>query len=398
MRRRSPPEPGSALMRRLRRCTMHAGGPVLQCDPAPPKGATLKADLEKKHGDILVAQYTVKGIHFGVTIGVTDRTRIEKNIVAIADAIVEANALITDPNFRVKTCAIANATTRFATLDGASCSCSMRTWPTVRHELGHATFHFLRAITGAAKQPLRDVALQLTDIFRELAATKPVKSKTIASNGTTEEMERPAGLWIADPPQWSGSRKLTLGASLGRCGRVFCELARGVSRRRRRVQRFDRTIHEARPGRRSARCASRRAPRCAQVGQNAERTSEAVRKSIQGPRCDRQGRSGRNDAGQPAQRHAALGARPEYDAMGVEVARFASFTRRRAALRVRHRPLRARRSTMFLRRRPGRSAKRSRVRDGSAEPIRRGSSDATGRASKRGAEFRPRPTSRGFRR
>ena len=161
--------------------------------------------------DILVAQYTVNGVRFGVTVPVVERAAIEKAIPAIADAITEANARISDPKFRVKVCAIAGATTRFATLGDASVlvlDVHDANAPTARHELGHATFHFLRHVAGDAKQPLHDIAFQLTDVFRRLADTKVVKQYVIHSDGRRDEKELPAGLWIADPPQWSGERKL----------------------------------------------------------------------------------------------------------------------------------------------------------------------------------------------
>jgi hypothetical protein len=188
-----------------------AGSSTVQLDTKPGKTPALTPDLEVRHGDWLIARFHVKSVQFPVTVGVAEMPRIVAAIPAIAAAIEEANARISDQAFRVATCAIASATTRFTTLAGKPVlvlDAKNADAATARHELGHATFHYLRQIPDGSKNPLRGSALAVTDIFLRLAATKPVKASKVSSDGTPSEQELPAGLWIADPPQWSGARKL----------------------------------------------------------------------------------------------------------------------------------------------------------------------------------------------
>jgi hypothetical protein len=141
------------------------------------------------------------------------RAKVEKNLAPIAEAIQAANKAITDAKSQVKLCAIANATTRFATFKGDPIL--VLNWEnadaaTARHELGHATFDYLRRQQGT-KGPQAGTALQIADIYLQLQKTKPVKGKQRsydfdAGGVIDKDAEMPAGLWIADPPQWSSEK------------------------------------------------------------------------------------------------------------------------------------------------------------------------------------------------
>jgi len=210
-------QPGSATGRRL---LAHELTHVVQQTAAPggdvpiqrdkdKKPAALKPDFEKHHGDYYLAGYTIKGVTIRLGIGETDRARVEPNLVGIADAINEANQANSDPAFKVKICAISYATTRFTTYKRQpilSLAPDDANRETARHELGHATFDYLRAMQNT-KSPFRDTALSIAEIYERLAATKPVKATERSldfESGKVKdvEKERPAGLWIADPPQW----------------------------------------------------------------------------------------------------------------------------------------------------------------------------------------------------
>lgn len=185
--------------------------PIQRDAKADKPSAALKPDFEKRHGDFYLAGYTIKGAVIRLSILEKDRATVEKNLVGIADVINEANRAIADPAFQVKICAIANATTRFTTYKGQSIlslAPEDANRATARHELGHATFHYLRGMQ-KTKSSLRGTALQIAEIYVRLAATKPVKGKVrsfdIESGQVKDvEAEHPAGLWIADPPQWKG--------------------------------------------------------------------------------------------------------------------------------------------------------------------------------------------------
>jgi hypothetical protein len=184
-----------------------------QTDAMPSKNPpALKPDFEKQHGDYYLAKYTIKGVSIHLSIMKTERATVENNLVGIADAMNAANTTIADPGFRVKLCAIANATTRFTTYKGQPIivlAPQDAHATTARHELGHAIFNYLRGIQ-KEKHPPRGAALQIVDIYARLKATKPVKATKraldIESGQDKEvEVEQPAGLWIADPPQWSSA-------------------------------------------------------------------------------------------------------------------------------------------------------------------------------------------------
>ncbi|CAN5464294.1 hypothetical protein BH09MYX1_BH09MYX1_54830 [soil metagenome] len=184
-----------------------------------PKGAVPpsvpESDFEAIHGDIYLAGYTIDGVTIRVSISVKQRAKVEKNLVAIAAAINAANRAISDERHKVKICAIANAVTRFTTFKKQpvlSIAPENADVATVRHELGHATFEYLRSIQ-KTRNPLNRTALQITDIFRQLAATKKVKQterSLVVERMKVEDHreERAAGLWLADPPQWSKVRNI----------------------------------------------------------------------------------------------------------------------------------------------------------------------------------------------
>jgi hypothetical protein len=183
---------------------------------SPPGGngaaarAQLKPDFEKQHDDNYLAGYTIGGISIRLSIAATERPTVEANLVGITGAIKEANAAISDPRFHVRLCAIVDTTTRFTTYrqQPILTLAPRDANPGVaRHELGHATFDYLRKIQ-RTRSPLHSTALQIADIYARLAATKPVratkKTRDVdTGKDTSVEMTFAAGLWIADPPQWS---------------------------------------------------------------------------------------------------------------------------------------------------------------------------------------------------
>ncbi len=74
---------------------------------------------------------------------------------------------------------------------------------TATHEMGHAVFDFYWTIASQSKSASKDVEIIIVDIYSRLARTKLVQGNERDASGNRKQMEHPAGLWIADPSQWS---------------------------------------------------------------------------------------------------------------------------------------------------------------------------------------------------
>ena len=107
---------------------------------------------------------------------------------------------------KVKTCIIAPSTTRYATYQGKPVLVldpSDANGETATHEIGHAIFEQYRRTSGQAKSATRDVGLIIADIYLRLADTIVLQDNERDSSGNVKQADHPAGLWIADPSQWS---------------------------------------------------------------------------------------------------------------------------------------------------------------------------------------------------
>ena len=195
--------------------------PTVQCDkekkadkkrrkespkPSPAQAKTRSAlELPWEHGDYTFFEDESSGIQFLVGIAREQRAAIEAIIPGIGKRIADDNKLVKDPAMQVKTVIIAPTTTRYAHLNGVPVLMldpSHVQVPTAAHEMGHGVFHYLKE-RGSSKE--KDAAgasafrLKMGDIYARLSATKEVEI-----DGLTVA----AGLWIADPSQWSpGSAK-----------------------------------------------------------------------------------------------------------------------------------------------------------------------------------------------
>jgi hypothetical protein len=194
-----------------------SGPATVQCDPDPKakkkpskdksdaKGVAPAIDasgleLPWEFGDYTFYETTSSGIQFLVGIDREKRKEIESAIPAIAKRMAADNALIKDPASQVRTCIIAPTTTRYAHWNGVPVLMldpSNAQAPTAAHEMGHGVFHYLKG-RGASKE--KDSAgaaafrLKIGDIYARLSATKEIE---------IDEKKVAAGLWIADPSQWS---------------------------------------------------------------------------------------------------------------------------------------------------------------------------------------------------
>jgi len=174
--------------------------PILQKQPAQPSGKG-DLDLPWKHGDYSLFEVSNAGIRFLVAVGADkDESRVRAAIPAIAKRISGDNSRIKDPATRVTTCIIAPTTTRFALWNGKPVlmldppDVSLET---AAHEMGHGIFNAL-AQQAESRKPdgarAANFRLAIADIYARLSHTKPY---------TDGDQSHPAGLWIADPSQWS---------------------------------------------------------------------------------------------------------------------------------------------------------------------------------------------------
>jgi hypothetical protein len=187
-----------------------SSGPALFRQPAKGQSAPAsqgpKRLYEYRYRGHLITKYSLRGIDFLVGVHESMISNIEGNLDAIGAAIVAGNALISDTALQVKTCIIAPTTTRYATyqdkpvlvLDPPNANNE-----TATHEIGHAVFEQYSRTSGEAKSPTKGVAVAIADIFLRLAGTKSVQENERDERGNPRQAEHPAGLWIADPSQWS---------------------------------------------------------------------------------------------------------------------------------------------------------------------------------------------------
>jgi len=161
---------------------------------------------EHRYRGHLITKYSVKDIAFLVGVHESMIDTIEGNLDAIGAAIVAGNRWISGTALKVTTCIIAPSTTRYATyqdkpvlvLDPPDAN-----GETATHEIGHAIFEQYRRTSGQPKSATKDVGLIIADIYLRLASTKVVQDNERDASGNVKQVEHQAGLWIADPSQWS---------------------------------------------------------------------------------------------------------------------------------------------------------------------------------------------------
>ena len=148
------------------------------------------------------------GIRFLVGIDKKKEPAIRKAIADIGKQISSDNSRIKDAADQITTCFIVPTVTRFAMWDGKPTLLldpSNADRETAAHEMGHAIFvHLQKRAQSTEKDNAKagNFRLKIADIYTRLQQTK---SFTVGK-GTDEAVE-PAGLWIADPPQWGGPRE-----------------------------------------------------------------------------------------------------------------------------------------------------------------------------------------------
>lgn len=149
---------------------------------------------------------TVKGIEFRLGVPTREIRKIETMLPAFAEEIAKGNALIADPHFRIRLCVIAETDNQYAKYKGKPVL--VIKWSTagigaIRHESGHAIFEFYRAPSGKKSSQTGKASLVLADIYARLARTKNVPGVLRSPDGKEVRSWLPAGIWIADPSQWS---------------------------------------------------------------------------------------------------------------------------------------------------------------------------------------------------
>jgi hypothetical protein len=162
---------------------------------------------EHRYRGRLITKYSVKGIDFLVGVFEQEISNIEANLNAIAAAIVAGNGRVSDEALKVKTCIIAPSTTRYATYKNKPVlvlAPSDANSETATHEIGHAIFDQYRRTSGQPKST-KDVGVIIADIYLRLSATTVVQDNERETSGNVKSADHPAGLWIADPSQWSKS-------------------------------------------------------------------------------------------------------------------------------------------------------------------------------------------------
>lgn len=181
---------------------------AVQLQPVPAPKAAPAAEFVHKAKGFAIAKYTVSGIDFRLGVLIPQLPAMELLLNELAAEIARGNASITDPAAQVKLCAIGPTSgSRLATHKGAPLLILNSTGAvdvdTVRHEMGHAIFDFHRSQSGDPKSKVKDAPLILADIYARLAATKLVEAIERDTAGVETKKTRPAGLWLADPGQWS---------------------------------------------------------------------------------------------------------------------------------------------------------------------------------------------------
>ncbi len=191
----------------------HVQGAIVQRQKGKPKDEGIAKEnkglvrlYEHRYRGHLITKYSIKGIDFLVGVRESMIGNIEANLDAIGAAIITGNKWIPDAALKVKTCIIAPSVTRYATyqdrpvivLNPADSNSE-----STAHEIGHAIFSQYKKASGQPKNAIRDVGITITDIFLRLSRTKLVRDNERRTSGDVEQANHPAGLWIADPPQWS---------------------------------------------------------------------------------------------------------------------------------------------------------------------------------------------------
>ena len=164
----------------------------------------IPADLKLpcKWGDYFFEDNGINGIRILIGMAEADRKSLPplKNIAA---QIESDNKIIPDPKFQVKICIISPSTTRFALYLGEPVLMidpSDASVETIRHELGHAVFHFISHNKDAKinKQvKAENWIIDLADIFLQL---KEIILKKDKDNSITAN-------FIVDPSEWSPGAK-----------------------------------------------------------------------------------------------------------------------------------------------------------------------------------------------
>ncbi|CAN92268.1 hypothetical protein predicted by Glimmer/Critica [Sorangium cellulosum So ce56] len=142
-------------------------------------------------------QFTLEG-EFFATLEALDRAVLP----GIVKVIEDANALITDPAFKIAGCAITNTTSRLVYYQKKPLLLLDMTHVDVEtavHEASHAVFLYYMK---SGKAPAA-AAPKIVDLYLRLAATKDVEDEERPSSGGVRKASHPAGLWMVDPSQWS---------------------------------------------------------------------------------------------------------------------------------------------------------------------------------------------------
>ena len=158
--------------------------------------------LPCKWGDYFFEENKINGIRILISMAEADRKSLP-SIKQVVTQIESDNKTISDTKFQVKTCIISPNTTRFALYMGEPVLMidpSDADLETIRHELGHAIFHFISHNKGVKidKQTATDDWLtDLADIFLQLKGITLQKDK---DNSITAN-------YIVDPSEWSPGAK-----------------------------------------------------------------------------------------------------------------------------------------------------------------------------------------------
>jgi hypothetical protein len=154
-------------------------------------------------------QYSVKQYRRGaIVVRALDdaQTKVSaKAVAAVINEIEKANKLISDPAFKVNLCLITinphqNVFRHYQQKPTVIVDHAAVDPRTVRHEMGHAIFDYYK---NSAKAP-KNAALRIADLYARLKDTKKVQLSLKRREGAVDAT-LPAGIWIAEPSQWSDS-------------------------------------------------------------------------------------------------------------------------------------------------------------------------------------------------